>query len=88
MNDVNIICALSFGCPALIRQDDCPLKALDSLSFKEKVIMLGSLSSEEKEMILKHHTDCSKKRKFLDTKFSGSHETIAGQNKKPLGGAE
>jgi hypothetical protein len=69
MNDENVICALSFGCPALARQDDCPLKAFDSFSFKEKVTQLGSLSSEEKEMILEHHNLCSKKKRIFREGF-------------------
>jgi hypothetical protein len=65
MNDENIICALSFGCPALVRQDECPLKVFDSFSFKDKVNIVGGLSPEEKEMILEHHSVCSKRREFL-----------------------
>lgn len=64
MNDENVICALSFGCPALARQDDCPFKAFDSFSFKEKVSLLEVLCAEEKELILKHHNMCSKNREF------------------------
>ena len=64
MNDENVICALSFGCPALIRQGDCPLKAFDSFSFKEKVVIIEGLSSNEKERILEHHNICSKNREL------------------------
>ena len=62
MNEEIAICAWSFGCPALIRQDDCPLKVFDSFSFKEKVVQIEGLSSKEKERILEHHNICSKNR--------------------------
>lgn len=62
MNEEALICGLSFGCPAINRKDDCPLRTIDSFSFEDKVILIEGLSSEEKDMILEHHNMCSKNR--------------------------
>ena len=61
MDDDNRLFGLAFGCPALQREDDCPLKMFDSFQFKEGVVQIENLSREKKEMILEHHRICSKK---------------------------
>lgn len=64
MNDEIIIYGVSYKCPALVRKDNCPLKKIDSFSFKEKVIVIDDLCNEEKKMILEHHKVCSKNREW------------------------
>lgn len=53
---------LSYNCPYLERQPDCPLKQIEHLSFSEKVKWIDNLSEEEKEVILKQHQICSQNR--------------------------
>jgi len=65
MNDELIIYGVSYKCPALERQDNCPLKKIDCFSFKEKVILIDGLCIEEKKEILEHHKICSKNREWL-----------------------
>jgi hypothetical protein len=64
MNDKLIIYGVSYSCPVLVRKDNCPLKRIDSLSFKEKVILIDGLCVEEKNEILQHHKACSKSREY------------------------
>jgi len=62
MVEENSLYGLTYGCPHLERQPDCPLRKIDHLSFQEKVKWIDSLSDEEKEAILEHHKECSKSR--------------------------
>jgi len=55
-----IIYGLAFGCPYLDRQDNCPLKELEQLSFKEKVNWINSLSQDRKQKLIEKHKNCSK----------------------------
>ncbi len=50
---------LAYACPHLDRQHDCPLKAIELLPFKQKIVLINCLSKEEKEIILEHHKTCS-----------------------------
>ncbi len=62
MNDENSIYGISYNCPYLLREQDCPLLKIDSLLFKNKLDWINSLSREEKHIILTHHYTCSRKR--------------------------
>ena len=54
-----IIYGMLYGCPALHRKHNCPFKKIDSLAFKEKVIVVKELSREEKEKVVEYHRICS-----------------------------
>ena len=62
MTDVNSLYGLAFDCPYFDRQDDCPLKEMEQLSFKEKVTWINSLSMEGKQKLIEKHKNCSKNR--------------------------
>jgi len=62
MVEENSLYGLTYGCPHLERQPDCPLKQIEHLSFREKVKWIDKLSEEEKEAILEHHQRCTKNR--------------------------
>jgi hypothetical protein len=53
---------LAYACPHIDRKDNCPLKVIELLPFKQKVLRTNGLSKEEKEIILEHHYACSIKR--------------------------
>lgn len=53
---------LSYECPYLRRKNNCPLKGVDSLPFKEKVDWIDGLSEEKKRLIWDQHFDCFKNR--------------------------
>jgi hypothetical protein len=52
---------LAYKCPYLQRKDDCPLKEVDHLSFKEKVNWIDNLCLDKKRAIWVHHQVCPKK---------------------------
>jgi len=58
----NNLYGLAYGCPCIERKEDCPLREIDHLSFKEKIMWIDALSKEEKVTILEHHKFCSKTR--------------------------
>lgn len=58
----NDLYGLAYRCPILERRVDCPLKEVDHLSFKEKVIWIQSLSKEEKAILMEFHLVCSNNR--------------------------
>ena len=53
---------LAYACPHFDRQHDCPLKAIELLPFKQKIVWINALSNEEKEIILEYHNACSVNR--------------------------
>jgi hypothetical protein len=53
---------LAYACPHIDRKDNCSLKAIELLLFKEKVLWINGLSKEKKEFILEYHKACSIKR--------------------------
>jgi len=59
MKEENNLYGLAYECPTKQRQDDCPLKMMEHLSFKEKVNWINELSKEEKKVILEQHQVCS-----------------------------
>ena len=59
MNYENIY-GLAFDCPIYDRRDDCPLKEMEQLSFKEKVNWINSLSQDQKQKLIEKHKNCSK----------------------------
>ena len=62
MNEENELYGLAYACPHNDRKGDCPLKVIEKLSFKQKVLWINRLSKDEKEIILEHHKACSKNR--------------------------
>ncbi len=54
-----IIYGMLYACPALHRKQGCPFKQIESLPFREKVILLKELSPEEKEKVVEYHRFCS-----------------------------
>ena len=53
---------LSFECPYRMRKDNCPLKGIDSLAFREKVDWIDNLSEVRKRSIWEQHRTCSQIR--------------------------
>lgn len=62
MTDIHKLYGLAFNCPYLERQDDCLLKVIEQLSFKEKVNWVNGLSQDFKQKILEKHKNCSANR--------------------------
>jgi len=62
MVEENSLYGLTYGCPHLERQPECPLKQVEHLSFLEKVEWINTLSQAEKEAILEHHQRCTTNR--------------------------
>jgi hypothetical protein len=62
MTDFNSLYGLAFDCPYFDRQDDCPLKEMEQLPFKEKVNWLNGLSNERKKEMVEKHISCSENR--------------------------
>jgi hypothetical protein len=56
------IYGLTFGCPHLVRAENCPLKHVEELTIKEKYSWINNLSSDEKQKILDHHLLCTHNR--------------------------
>lgn len=56
------IYGFAYNCPCLERLDDCPIKKIDHLSFKEKVQYIDNLSQNQKNEIIEYHIKCSKGR--------------------------
>ena len=61
-SDTLTLYGLAYACPHIDRKSDCPLKAIEQLPFKQKVLWINGLSKEEKGIILEHHNTCSKNR--------------------------
>lgn len=55
--------SIAYGCPKGNRDKDCPLLEVQNLSFKEKIDWIDELDNAEKEVILKHHENCTKSKK-------------------------
>jgi len=49
---------LSYECPYIRRKDNCPLKDINSLPFKEKVDWIDCLSEDKQRSILEQHSVC------------------------------
>ncbi len=47
-----------YKCPAGKRNPDCPVLAMQHLTFAEKVDWFDALSIDQKELIEKHHKRC------------------------------
>jgi hypothetical protein len=56
------IYGLAFDCPYLDRQDDCPLKEMEPLALRKKVIWINNLSQDQKQKLIEEHKNCSKNR--------------------------
>ncbi len=61
MSDITLY-GLANECPYNARQDNCQLKDIEQLLFKQNVLYINGLNEEEKVIILKHHKTCSIKR--------------------------
>lgn len=59
MHDEISIYGILYNCPAGKRRTDCPLKKVGHLSFQAKLTWLEKLEQEKKNLILKHHFECS-----------------------------
>ena len=53
-----------YNCPWSCRLNTCPLYSINSLTFEEKFNWFENLTKDEKEIIVEHHSRCSKKRAF------------------------
>ncbi|MEI6142586.1 MAG: hypothetical protein WCP85_25140 [Mariniphaga sp.] len=60
--DIHTLYGLAYARPRNDRKDNCPLKTIELLPFKEKEVWINGLSKEEKEIIPAHHNACSIKR--------------------------
>ena len=60
--DTLTLYGLAYARPYIARKRDCPLKAIEKLPFKQKVVWINGLSKEEKKIILEHNKACSLKR--------------------------
>jgi hypothetical protein len=63
----DLLYGCAFGCPLLMRDQNCPFNEVDHLSIREKVIWIQSLELETKQMIADHHLFCSKKKEIKQT---------------------
>jgi hypothetical protein len=61
-SDTLTLYVLAYACPHIDRKGDCPLKVIEKLPFKQKVLWINRLSKEEKGIILEHHKAYSKNR--------------------------
>ena len=50
---------LAYNCPTQHRQDDCPFKQEEHLTFKEKVDWIDGLTKDIKQIIIEEHKKCS-----------------------------
>lgn len=62
MQDYDCLFSLAYDCPAGKRMVDCPFNEWENLSFLEKVDLIESFDSEQKDVIARHHFSCSPKR--------------------------
>ncbi len=62
MTEIYTLYGLAYDCTHIDRKGDCPLKVIEQLPFKKKVLWINELSQNEKEIILEHHKACSKNR--------------------------
>jgi len=58
----DILFGMAYECPYGKRKNDCPLKVVDHLSFKEKVDWVMRLKKENSMVILEYHRNCSRRR--------------------------
>lgn len=58
----NNLYGLTYGCPYLQRNEDCPFREVDNLLFKGKVIWIERKSTKESKTIFEHNKSCSKNR--------------------------
>jgi len=65
MDEMINLYGLAYNCPYLQRKDDCLLKEVDHLSFKEKIDWIDNLCMGKKKTILAHHQVCSNKKKVV-----------------------
>lgn len=62
MNIETDLYCLAYGCPKDKRDDNCPLREIENLSFKEKIDWIDELDEESKEFIFKNHLFCTKRK--------------------------
>lgn len=52
------LCGLAYECLFGKRTEACPLKGIEMLSFREKVVWIDGLSEDEKRLIWNRHRVC------------------------------
>ena len=62
MDTKPVLYSISYGCPKMDRSHDCPLLEIEHLAFKEKIKWINELSKEKEELILSHHSLCTKRK--------------------------
>ena len=55
-----------YDCPYKDRCQECTIKKIEDLSFNHKLCWFESLSTEEKNNILRYHTECFNKRSKIE----------------------
>ena len=73
-HDISIY-GILYNCPTGKRRTDCPLAKVGHLSFQAKLNWLEKHSQEKKDLILKHHLECSAKKK--NKNFALLHQCYA-----------
>jgi hypothetical protein len=61
MNDKQLFYGLAYQCPYNNRQEDCPLFAIDGLTFREKIEWINRANAKLLESILIAHKNCCNK---------------------------
>ncbi|WP_372645016.1 hypothetical protein, partial [Ancylomarina sp.] len=56
------IFGILYSCPTGERNQECPVKSLDHLSFQEKVDWFKDLSEDERRALAQKHSCCSSSR--------------------------
>lgn len=56
---LTILYSITYGCPKMNRDKDCPLSEIEHLSFEERIDWIDELDDGKKEAILKHHAHCT-----------------------------
>ena len=51
-----------YNCPVGDRCEDCPIKEIENMSFKDKLKWFEKQNNKMKKEIYKHHFECSKIR--------------------------
>lgn len=53
---------LIFGCPMGLEHEDCVYKELRNKPLGERVKFIGSITKEERSVLVKYHKDCIARR--------------------------
>ncbi len=72
--DRDTVYGIAYDCPALEREDDCPMNVYKDLSFYEKFKKINLLTNKEVRDICIHHEKCSLKKRHGQKKKSTKNE--------------